>query len=76
VDGRSRTGLGGSASWRVYAVTHGLLHNVVGERPDGRVHTGRGWLSEPLAPDDDYLTRPAANLLSDRGFRARATCAG
>lgn len=75
VDGRSRTGLGGSASWRVYAITHGLLHNVVGERPDGRVHTGRGWLSTPLDPDDDHLTAPAASLLSERGFRARAACA-
>lgn len=68
VDASPRAGFGGNASWRTYAVTHGLLHNIVGVRQNGRVHTSGGWLDTPLGPEDDHLPEVAANILSDRGF--------
>jgi len=72
VDAGPRTGFGGSASWRVYAVTHGLLHNVLGPRPNGAVHTQEGWLAAPLGPEDDHTAGVTADVLSTRGFRGSA----
>lgn len=68
VDTSPRTRFDGNGSWRTYAVTHGLLHNVLGVRDNGRVHTSGGWLDTPLGPEDDSLPEIAANILSDQGF--------
>lgn len=68
VDSTTRTEFDGNASWRSYAITHGLLHNIVGVRQNGQVHTSEGWLDTPLGPEDDHLRDVAADILTDEGF--------
>lgn len=68
VDTSPRTEFDGNGTWRTYAVTHGLLHNVVGVRQNGRVHTAGGWLDTPLGPEDDALPEVVADILSNQGF--------
>lgn len=72
VDASPREGFGGNASWRVYAITHVLLHNVLGPRPNELTHTDGGWLDTPLGPEDDRLSPVAADIIDERGFRGSA----
>lgn len=60
----------GDVPWRVHAVTHGLLHTVVGPSADGSVHDASGWLASAPGPGDDHLSAAAADRLSRRGFAA------
>lgn len=67
----------GSVPWRVHAVTHGLLHTVVGPLEGGAVHTESGWLRAAPAPGEEHLSEAAASRLSRRGFAIprNGTCA-
>lgn len=62
----------GTVPWRVHAITHGLLHTVVGPLNEGGVHTESGWLATAPGPEDDHLSEAVADRLSDRGFAAPA----
>lgn len=56
---------------RTTVITHELLHNVVGELPNGtgRGHTKEGWLSHSSTYGEDFfLSEITASHLSEHGF--------
>lgn len=58
----------GDLSWRVHAITHGLLHTIVGPIEGETVHTDTGWLVVSPHSTDTTLTERVAQTLSRRGF--------
>lgn len=55
---------------RTTSLTHELLHNTVGELPNGEIHTQNGWLrgTADVHGSDFYLSNRTASQLSERGF--------
>lgn len=75
VDGRYTDSYGGTVSYRVRAIVHELLHNVVGPVPSearggDRIHTESGWLTANSTnlSADEQLSSPVAEQLSENGF--------
>lgn len=66
LDGSKFGSYDGDVSFRVAMITHGLLHNVVGETGDG-VHTDGGWLEYP-ADGNERLSDTVATQLESDGF--------
>lgn len=75
----------GTHPFRLRALTHELLHNVVGDLagPDGSYsHTETGWLAHgeyrenasEYAATYERLSAPTAEKLSSEGFTARTSC--
>jgi hypothetical protein len=57
----------GELSPRVHAITHELLHNVVGPIGENG-HTSDGWLSPTISSDSAFLPDAAASRLEQRGL--------
>lgn len=72
VDTGNRPEFRGESPWRVYATTHGLLHNVVGTLPDDGPHSTAGWLASPIEPDGNYLSETVAQHVNRTGFTGSA----
>jgi hypothetical protein len=81
VEGSDTQSYDGSYTGRVRTITHELLHNVVGdiegEHAEGEpTHSKTGWLSHveqaENLEENQQLSPPVANQLSDRGFRESA----
>lgn len=66
VDAKERPGYTGTTSFRVTAVTHGLLHTVVGS-VDGAAHVDEGWLTR--GTPDERLADATSRRLNQSGFR-------
>jgi hypothetical protein len=73
VDGQLRSEYTGSASFRVAATTHALLHMVAGELSGG-YHTSDGWLT--TGSPTEQLSRTTADHLNATGFRSSSAYAG
>lgn len=68
VDTGHRPRFDGAVPWRTYAVTHGLLHNVLDPAGADRPHAESGWLAGAIRPEDDHLPSDVAGRLNATGF--------
>lgn len=70
VDGRDTLRRGGDVTARVRYLVHEVLHNVVGQFPDGSYHTSRGWLTHVavFAGENEFLSNATERKLSQDGF--------
>jgi len=74
VDGTDVGRYGGTVSARVRYAIHELLHNLVGQFPDGDYHTDDGWLNHTAvsAGQNEYVFSRTARVLERRGFAKSA----
>lgn len=68
VDTGRRPQFEGRVPWRTYAVTHGLLHNVLDAGDADDPHADAGWLASPIRPESDHLSPGVAERVNASGF--------
>lgn len=70
-DGTLQRDYGQAYTVRTTAITHELLHNVVGEFENGDMHTEEGWLNghrDAQHGADFFLSERSSEKLSEEGF--------